>query len=65
MAGLDKKTEGFGDQAKGRIQEATGDLTGNEHQQRKGEDSQAKGKMKSFAGGVEDKVDDVKDSLTS
>lgn len=45
------------DDAKGRVKEAAGDLTGNDELKREGKADQAAGKVK----GV---VDDVKDKLT-
>ena len=45
------------DETKGRIKEATGDLTGDKDLQREGKIDQASGKVK-------DAVDDVKDKLT-
>ncbi len=48
---------GSTDEAKGRIKEATGDLTGDKDLQREGKIDQASGKVK-------DAVDDVKDKLT-
>jgi len=45
------------DDAKGRVKEAAGDLTGNDKLKREGKADQASGKIKGF-------VDDVKDKLT-
>lgn len=47
---------GEADQAKGRIKQAAGDLTGDEELEREGETDEAAGKVK-------DKVDDVKDKV--
>jgi uncharacterized protein YjbJ (UPF0337 family) len=48
------------DDAKGRVKEAAGDLTGNEDLKREGKVDQATGKVKE---GVEDAADKVKDAL--
>ena len=48
------------DDAKGRIKEAAGDLTGDEDLQREGKVDQAGGKVKD---GVEKATDKVKDAL--
>ncbi|BAN00946.1 CsbD family protein [Ilumatobacter coccineus] len=47
---------GEADQAKGRIKQAAGDLTGNDDLEREGEADETAGKLK-------DKVDDVKDKV--
>ena len=44
------------DQAKGRVKQATGDLTGDDEMKREGEADEAAGKLK-------DKVDDAKDGV--
>jgi uncharacterized protein YjbJ (UPF0337 family) len=48
------------DQAKGRVKEAAGDLTGDRDLQREGQVDQAAGKVKEK---VSDAVDKVKDTL--
>ena len=48
------------DDAKGRVKEAAGDLTGDEDLQREGKVDQAGGKLKD---GVEKATDKVKDAL--
>lgn len=60
----DKKMEGKGEQAKGRVQEAFGDLTGDQSHQDKGEARQHRGKLKEAGGAVQDKLDDAKDAVT-
>jgi uncharacterized protein YjbJ (UPF0337 family) len=65
MAGESKRTEGLADRATGRVKEAAGDLTGNRDMQQEGERTLAKGKAKGAVGKVQDKVDDVKDKVTS
>ena len=47
------------DDAKGRIKEAAGDLTGDKDLQREGKVDQATGSVKDAVGGIADKVKDV------
>ena len=54
--------DGGFDDAKGRIKEAAGDLTGDKDLQREGEVDQAAGTVKDAVGDVADKV---KDTVTS
>jgi uncharacterized protein YjbJ (UPF0337 family) len=49
------------DQAKGRIKQAAGDLTGDDELKREGRTDEAAGKVKDK---VSDAVDSVKDALT-
>jgi uncharacterized protein YjbJ (UPF0337 family) len=60
-------TSGRSDQAKGRVKEAAGALTGDKKMQREGKADQAAGKLKQAAGKAKKKVekviDDVKDAL--
>lgn len=49
------------DEAKGRIKEAAGDLTGDEDLQREGEADQAEGKLKSAVDSVADKAKGIID----
>ena len=55
------------DQAKGRIKQAAGDLTGNDDLEREGELDEAAGKAKEFIGdakeSLEDAVDGAKEKL--
>lgn len=51
------------DQAKGKIKEAAGDLTGNEKLQSEGKADQAAGNVKEFVGDVVDKVEDTVDKV--
>ncbi len=51
------------DDAKGRIKEAAGDLTGDKDLKREGKADQAGAKVKDFAEKAKDKVDDAVDSL--
>ena len=57
--GDDTKREGNIDEAKGRVHEAWGDLTGNEESQAEGEANQAKGKAKQVVGDLQNAVDDA------
>ncbi len=56
------------DQAKGRIKQAAGDLTGNDDLKREGKADETAGKVKGVVKDVSDKagdaVDKVKDKLT-
>ncbi len=56
------------DQAKGKIKQAAGDLTGDDDLKAEGEYDEKAGKVKEVVGDVKDKVDDavdtVKDKLT-
>ena len=47
------------DDAKGRVKEAAGDLTGDKDLQREGKVDQASGKVKDAVGDVSDKVKDT------
>ena len=47
------------DDAKGRIKEAAGDLTGNDRLKNEGKADQAAGKVKDAVDAVKDKVSDV------
>jgi uncharacterized protein YjbJ (UPF0337 family) len=51
------------DQAKGRVKEAAGDLTGNDKLKREGKADQAAGDVKEFVSDVSDKVEDVVDKV--
>ena len=60
-------TSGKSDQAKGRVKEAAGVLTGDKKMKREGKADQAAGKLKQAVGKTKKKVekviDDVKDAL--
>ena len=60
----DTKLKGQGEQVKGRVQKAVGDLTGDKEAQDKGQAAQNRGNVKEGVGSVKDKLDDVKDSVT-
>ena len=51
------------DDAKGRIKEAAGDLTGDDDLQEEGKVDQAAGTVKDVADSAKDKVDDAVDSV--
>jgi uncharacterized protein YjbJ (UPF0337 family) len=51
--------DGTFDDAKGRVKEATGDLTGDKDLQREGKVDQATGEVKDKVGDAADKVKDV------
>ena len=51
------------DDAKGRVKEAAGDLTGDKDLKREGSADRAAGKVKEEADNVKDKVDDAVDSI--
>lgn len=51
------------DDAKGRIKEAAGDLTGNRSLEREGKADQVGAKVKDFAENVKDKVSDAVDAV--
>ena len=51
------------DDAKGRVKEATGNLTGDDDLKREGKGDQAAGKVKDVADSAKDKVDDGVDKV--
>ncbi len=51
------------DDAKGRVKEATGNLTGDDDLKNEGKGDQAAGKVKDVADGAKDKVDDAVDKV--
>ncbi len=52
-------SDGTMDEAKGRVKEAAGDLTGNEDLKNEGKVDRASGKVKDAVGGVADKAKDL------
>ena len=52
-------SDGSTDDAKGRIKEAAGDLTGDEDLKNEGKVDRASGKVKDTVGGVADKAKDL------
>ncbi len=61
MQGDDNKVKGAGDGLKGKVEKATGELTGDQDLKAKGEKDKAKGAVKSGVGRVENAVEDLKD----
>jgi len=61
-------TSGKTDEAKGRVKEAAGVLTGDKKLQREGKTDQAAGKVKKAVDKIKDKaedaIDDLKDALS-
>ena len=51
------------DDAKGRVKEAAGDLTGNDDLKEEGKTDQAAGKVKDVAESAKDKVEDAVDGV--
>ena len=51
------------DDAKGRVKEAAGDVTGDDDLKREGKTDQAAGTVKDVADSAKDKVDDAVDSV--
>ena len=51
------------DQAKGRLKQAAGDLTGNDDLKREGRNQEHAGKAKEMLGDVKKKADDVIDKV--
>jgi len=51
------------DDAKGRVKEAAGDVTGDDDMKREGKTDQAAGTVKDAAGSAKDKVDDAVDAV--
>jgi len=54
---------GKSDQAKGRVKQAAGDLTGNEDLEREGERDEAAGKAKELIGDAKESLEDAVDSV--
>lgn len=57
------KLEGFGDEAKGKFKQASGDLTGNDDQKAEGTADELKGKVKKGVADAKDKLQDAADDL--
>jgi len=51
------------DDAKGRVKEAAGDITGDDEMKKEGKTDQAAGKVKDVADSAKDKVDDAVDKV--
>jgi len=54
---------GEADQAKGRVKQAAGDLTGDDELRREGEQDEIAGKVKDTIDGAKDKANDAIDSV--
>lgn len=54
---------GEADQAKGRVKQAAGDLTGDDELRREGEQDETAGKVKDTIDGAKDKANDAIDSV--
>lgn len=63
MSGVEDRTEGTMDKAKGKAKEAVGDLTDNERLEREGKRDQAEGAAEKAKGHVKDAADDVRDGV--
>jgi uncharacterized protein YjbJ (UPF0337 family) len=57
------QVKGVAEQAKGKVKEAAGDLTGNKSLERKGEAEQIKGKVQKNYGDAKENVKDGIDKL--
>lgn len=51
------------DQAKGRVKQAAGDLTGDDEMKREGEADEAAGKLKDMVGDAKDKINETIDKI--
>ena len=51
------------DQAKGRVKQAAGDLTGNDDLKREGKADEAAGKLKDMVGDAKDKINETIDKI--
>jgi uncharacterized protein YjbJ (UPF0337 family) len=58
-SGDSDRAGGKGEELKGRVQEAVGDLTGNEDQKIEGQTNQGKGKLDQAKGDVKNVVSDL------
>ncbi|WP_375260478.1 CsbD family protein [Palleronia sp.] len=61
----ENKTDGKAEEIKGRVKEATGDLSGNDEMKREGQKDQAKGNVRQAAGEVEETAKSAAGSLKS
>lgn len=59
----EQRVKGTGQDVKGKVKEAAGDLTGREDWQAEGEADQAEGSIRKGAGKVGQKISDAADSL--
>jgi uncharacterized protein YjbJ (UPF0337 family) len=61
----DEHLQGKGEELKGKVQQAWGDLTDDERHQREGKAKAIKGKLRQTKADVEQTIEDVKDRFTS
>ena len=59
---MEDKIKGKANEAVGAVRAKTGDVTGNEKMQAKGETQQAKGKSQQVVGKAKDGANDIKDA---
>jgi len=60
MSGTDDKTEGQGQELKGRVKEAAGDLTDNKSLKSEGSGDRAAGKVKQAVGDLKKAAEDIR-----
>jgi uncharacterized protein YjbJ (UPF0337 family) len=63
MSGIEDRTEGTMDKAKGKVKEAVGDMTDNERLEREGKGDQVEGTAEKAKGHVKDAADDVREGV--
>jgi uncharacterized protein YjbJ (UPF0337 family) len=63
MGGEQDKAEGAWDNAKGKVKEKVGDVTGDESTEAEGKTDQVKGKIEGAKGDVKEAGEKVKDSI--
>jgi len=63
MSGVEDRTEGTMDKAKGKAKEAVGDMTDNERLEREGKRDQAEGTAEKAKGHLKDAADTVRDGV--
>ena len=63
MGGEQDKAEGAWDNAKGKVKEKVGEVTGDESTEAEGKTDQVKGKMEGAKGDVKEAGEKVKDSI--
>ena len=61
MKGDDNKVKGAGDGLKGKVEKATGEVTGNQHLKNEGDKDKAKGAVKSGVGRVQNAAEELTD----
>jgi uncharacterized protein YjbJ (UPF0337 family) len=63
MGGEQDKAQGAWDQAKGKVKEKAGELTGDENTEDEGKKDQVKGKVEGAKGDLEEAGEKVKESI--